>query len=339
MNSVSRRRKTACGALAGALILWGLGASALAAPVQLLLPQSTAFGYLGHSCGGIQEKAYATGFATHGYPTGAVYIQTRCGGSGRGGGYRSTTYSAWVGAAWDFTGNLLGSMRLASAPTVNPTFSASDRYGDMVYNASGAAYLTVPVPAAPTGVAAVQSGDQFRVSWTLEGANPIAITSSTVTATPVSSTDPILTANVVGSTTSAMIGPLQPQTTYQITVVDTTIGGSSPASTAIAVTTSAATIAPSAPTGVMAYWAGAGATTATLVATWSAAVPGNSPVDTYEVLITGSDGAGTLTQNVSGTTLSASFTVDSIPNWTVQVRAHNAAGWGPWSATFTLGGL
>ena len=53
-------------------------------PTSLLVPQSIAFSVLGHSCGGIQEQALATGFdATSGYPTGDVYVQTRCGGSGR----------------------------------------------------------------------------------------------------------------------------------------------------------------------------------------------------------------------------------------------------------------
>jgi hypothetical protein len=45
------------------------------------------------------------------------------------------------------------------------------------------------------------------------------------------------------------------------------------------------------------------------------------------------------TQTVSGTTLTASFTVDYIPNWSVIVQAHNALGWGPWSSAVTLGGL
>jgi hypothetical protein len=53
----------------------------------------------------------------------------------------------------------------------------------------------------------------------------------------------------------------------------------------------------------------------------------------------GSDGSGTFTQTVSGTTLSASFTVDYIPNWSVTVQAHNAYGWGPLSSAFSLGGL
>jgi hypothetical protein len=33
------------------------------------------------------------------------------------------------------------------------------------------------------------------------------------------------------------------------------------------------------------------------------------------------------------------FTVDYIPNWTLTVQAHNAAGWSHWSTPFTLGGL
>jgi hypothetical protein len=42
---------------------------------------------------------------------------------------------------------------------------------------------------------------------------------------------------------------------------------------------------------------------------------------------------------VSGTTLTANFTVDYIPNWSVTVQAHNAFGWGRASSIFTLGGL
>lgn len=68
-------------------------------------------------------------------------------------------------------------------------------------------------------------------------------------------------------------------------------------------------------------------------------MPGDSPVDQYEVLITGSNGAGTYAKSVSGTALTAKFTVDYIPDWTVLARAHTATGWGPWSASFTLGGF
>ena len=138
--------------LAGALILCGSGAStASAAPVSLVLPQSTAFAILGHSCGGIQEKAYVTGFdPTTGYPTGDVYLQTRCSTGGRGGG--TITYTAWAGVTWDFAGNVVSSTTLATAPAVDPTFSATDAYGDMIYNLNNAAYLVVPAPTAPTDV-------------------------------------------------------------------------------------------------------------------------------------------------------------------------------------------
>lgn len=97
----------------------------------------------------------------------------------------------------------------------------------------------------------------------------------------------------------------------------------------------------SAPTGVKASWANQDPTgsTDTLVATWNAAAPGDSPVDQYQVTITGSDRGGTFTQTVSGTTLTASLTIDYAPNWSVTVRAHNASGWGPWSASVKLGGL
>jgi IPT/TIG domain-containing protein len=146
-------RKTTLSALVCALILLAVGVStATAAPVPLLLPQSTAFSVLGHSCGGIQEKGYATGFdATSGYPTGDVYLSTRCGGSGRGGGYHTTTYSAWVGVNWDFTAAVISYIALSAAPTVNATFSAFDAYGNQVYNQSNNAYLAlasgfIPVP-------------------------------------------------------------------------------------------------------------------------------------------------------------------------------------------------
>jgi hypothetical protein len=312
------------------------------AAASLLLPQSTAFAILGHSCGGIQEKAYATGFdSVSGLPTGDLYIQTRCGGSGRGGGYHTTTYSAWVGATWDFGGNVVSSAKLAAAPTVDPTLTVTDAYGDSLYNINSAAYLVVPAPQAPSAVTAEQSADELQVSWTPNGVNPIAVISSTLTATPDDPTASILTATISGSATTGLIGPLQPRTTYQITVASTTIGGTSPASDPVSVTTAAASVLPSAPTGVVADWATPDPvdTTDTLIVTWSASDPGDSPVDQYQVTITGSDGAGTFTQTVSGTTLEASFAVDYTPDWSVTVSAHNAAGWGPWSDPITLGGL
>jgi hypothetical protein len=349
-------RKTLLAACALILTVAALGAAA--APVSLLVPQATAFSFLGHSCGGIQEQAFATGFdGTSGYPTGDVYLQTRCGGSGRGGGYHTTTYSAWVAVTWDFSAGVRSTARLSAAPAVSPTFSATDANGDQVYNTLNAvnvapssctvanttycayrAYLTVLPPGAPTGVTAVQIGDEFQVSWIPSTPNPSVITSSTITATPVGSTASTVSATETGSATTGFVGPLQPLTTYQITVVSTDAGGSSPPSAPVTVTTQPASVAPAAPTGVTAYWTAPGSTNDQLVASWTAAVPGDSPTDQYQITINGSDGGGTFTQTVAGSTLTASFTVDDIPDWSITVRAHNAAGWGPWSAAFVLGG-
>jgi hypothetical protein len=309
-------------------------------PVHLLLPQSAAFAILGHSCGGIQEHPYATGFdPTSGYPTGAVYLSTTC--SSGGIGSHPTTYTAWAGVTWDFSANVLSAVELASAPTVDPTFTATDAFGDTIYNDGAFAYLLVPIPAAPTGVTAVQSGDQFQVAWTPTGVNPAAIASSTLTATPVNSTAPVLTTTVAGSAASAVIASVEPQTTYLIRVVNKTAGGSGPASLPISVTSSDATLPPGAPAGLTAHWTNLNPTgpTDTIIATWLAADPGDSPIHQYLIRITDSDTGNSFTQTVSGTTLTASFTVDWTPDWSIQVQAHNSFGWGPWSNTFVLGGL
>ncbi len=129
-------RKVMIGAVVAAVMTLGsIPAASAATTYSLLLPQATAFSMLGHSCGGIQEQAFTTGFdPTSGYPTGAVYVQTRCGGSGRGGGYHTTTYSAWAAATWDFTGTVVSSSTLATAPAVDPAFSAFDASGNEVFN-------------------------------------------------------------------------------------------------------------------------------------------------------------------------------------------------------------
>lgn len=120
------------------------GAGATTAPTPLVLPQSTAFTYLGHSCGGIQEEAYATGFdASSGYPTGVVYASTTCSSGGRGS--RPSTFASWINATWYFTGTLVTSSLATSTPTVDPGLSVFDQYGNQLYNASNDAYF---VPAA-----------------------------------------------------------------------------------------------------------------------------------------------------------------------------------------------
>ena len=149
----ARRRVHGWAAAFPLALMIGLGTAAGASgtPIALLVPQGNAFGVLGHSCGGIQEAAYATGFdGTTGYPTGDVSLSTRCGGSGKGGGYHTTTYSAWVGVTWDFTGALVSLSVLSTAPAVDPAFSATDANGNQLYNQTTRAYLLLGPSYVPT---------------------------------------------------------------------------------------------------------------------------------------------------------------------------------------------
>ncbi len=119
-------------------MFWVGSAAAATSPIQLLVPQGTAFSVLGYDCGGIGENAYATGFDTTidpaaGYPTGDVLLRTTCSGSGRGG--HSTTHTAWSSDTWDLTGALLSYSVLSAAPAVDPNFTATDPLtSNQVYN-------------------------------------------------------------------------------------------------------------------------------------------------------------------------------------------------------------
>ena len=308
-------------------------------PAGLLLPQGTAFTILGYDCGGIQEHAYVTGFdPITGNVTGEVYLKTTC----SCGKDCSSSHTKWAAATWDLAGNVISAMAISNTPAVDTNFTATDEYSDTIYNSATGAYLVVPTPAAPTDVTAVQSNDQFNISWTPNGVNPAAITSSILTATPVNSTYPALTTTVTGTGTSGAIFSVEPQTEYEITVVSTTVSGASPPSAPFTVTTVPATVAPSAPTNVVATWQipDPSGTNDSITVTWQAGNPGNSPIDEYQIVISGSDGGGTFTNTVSGTTLVTYFnSVDDIPNYSVTVQAHNDAGWGPTSSVVNLGGL
>ena len=162
-------------------------------------------------------------------------------GSGRGGGYKTTTYSAWASAIWTWYGATRSYARLQTAAEgLSTTFSAEDSYGDRIYNSGTAAYIetTAPpvmAPAPPTGItaAAFRTGEEgegpqdFQVSWLPASETAGLITSSTITATPVGSAAPVLVATVSGSQTSGRIGTLEPNTTYKITVTNTDAEGTS----------------------------------------------------------------------------------------------------------------
>ena len=189
-----RRSSTAVIGIVLALVGVGAAGSAASAAstMSLVVSQSTAFSVLGHSCGGIQEQAFATGFdPTSGFPVGDVHLQTRCGGSGRGGGYHSTTYAAWVGVTWDFTGALVSYGVLSAAPPTDPGFSAFDDHGNEVANIANNAYLTlaptfVPAPRV-TGVSVSSGPASGGTTLTITGTGFTGATGVTFGGTPAAS--------------------------------------------------------------------------------------------------------------------------------------------------------
>ncbi|MDE3069502.1 MAG: IPT/TIG domain-containing protein [Acidobacteriota bacterium] len=215
-------------------------AQSFAAAQSLALPQGDAFAILGHSCGGIQEKAYATGFeAETGYPTGAVSLSTRCGGSGRGGGGGSTLYSAWATVTWDFTTAVVSYARASTAPTVNPALVVYDAHGNELYNQAVAgvadgsqmysqAYLVlasgfVPAPRVTglsTGTGPASGGTSVTISGTgFTGATSVHFGSAAATSFTVAS-----------STSITAVAPPEPGGTVNVAV--TNAGGTSATDTA-----------------------------------------------------------------------------------------------------------
>ncbi len=242
-------RKAIIGFGVAALLCLGAGAAvAAASPLRLYLSEYGAFNVLGHWCGGISQKVYATGFDGSGYPTGDELLSTTCGGSGRDGGGHSTTYTAWASSEWDWYGETRKFAKITAPTGISETFSAEDAFGDHLYNVGTAAYLEAPTPplrapAAPTGVTAyvqeVEVGEhvelRFQVGWTPAPETAPLLTSSHVVATPVGSSAPVLEATVNGGGSATLVAPLERRTTYRITVTNTDREGTSEASAPIEV--------------------------------------------------------------------------------------------------------
>ena len=241
-------RKVITIVIASAAICGGFASTAFAgSPIRLYLGEGAAFSILGHSCGGIQQQVYATGFATNGYPMGSVSMSTRCGGSGRGGGGSSTTYTGTANVVWTWFGETLSYTSPAGSLEAK---SAEDGHGDRVYNIGAAAYLETgeppfEPPAAPTnitaGVGLYEEGEseflRMNVGWTVAPATAGLIRSSTVTATPVNSNAPVLSTSVIPYFSEAHLNHVEPNTTYRVTVTNTDSEGTSVPSAPIELTT------------------------------------------------------------------------------------------------------
>jgi hypothetical protein len=219
-----------------AVLVEAAPAASAGTTVALLLPQSTAFSFVGHSCGGIQEKAYARGFdPATGYPTGDVYMQTSCGGSGRGGGYHTTVYSAWAAVTWDFTGATVSASVLTTAPTdIDPSLDTYDSYGNEVYNASSNAYLVLaatftPLPrivgispasgSAAGGTTVVITGTGFTSASAVDFGGNAAASYSVADDTTITAVSPAASAGTVDLTVTNAGGASLPETVDRFTFI------------------------------------------------------------------------------------------------------------------------
>jgi hypothetical protein len=193
-----------------------------------------------------------------------------------------------------------------------------------------------PTPTAPTNVQVAQAGINLQVSWTAPSTGTSSMLRSTITATP-SGGSPI-TVVVPGATSSGIVQNIQPSTTYAITVTSTSYTGTGPPSSVLSFTTQAPTVPPGAPQSVSATWA-YGESLTELIVGWGATDPGNSAIDSYEVHAVAINAETTpppLDVVVSVPASSYVFANPAAVSWQVTVRAHNAAGWGPWSTAVVV---
>ncbi len=240
-------RRVILASVASALVFAGLVASASAAsPIRLYLNENDAFHILGHWCGGIKQSVYVRGFGANGYPIGNATMSTTCGGSGRGGGGGSTTYRGSASVEWTWFGETRSYGALNGPLEATP---AEDSHGDKVYNNEAAAYLEtgnppLQPPAPPSNVSAsVALSDEppedlrLTVGWSVAPETAVLVKSATVTATPVGSTAPVLTGSIGSYFSSMVLQPLEPSTTYKVTVQSTDSEGTSEPSAPVEVRT------------------------------------------------------------------------------------------------------
>ena len=221
MNSRTLTAGVAVLAMSAGLAGFGGVAGATSTPTALDLTQSQAFAILGASCGGIQETVFANGFdPTSGFPTGVVNLKTSCGGSGRGGGYHSTTYTASADVTWDWTATVVSSTVPATGAAV-PGFSATDANGNQVYDSGSSAFLLLapgftPAPRV-TAISVTQGPATGGTSVVVTGTGFTAATAVSFGGVPATSF------TIAGDTSITAVAPAAPAGPVDVSV--TSAGG------------------------------------------------------------------------------------------------------------------
>jgi hypothetical protein len=113
-----------------------LTASVASAATLQLQPIPDAFARLGHSCSGISSRFSATASMSSATSQ-DMFALTRCGSSGRGAGYHTTTYSTWVAVTWSLSGVVID--EAASVPSPYPSIAGAYHSGSL---GGGASYPT-----------------------------------------------------------------------------------------------------------------------------------------------------------------------------------------------------
>jgi hypothetical protein len=287
--------------------------------------------------------SYSTG--TRAISPGAAPAGLQCtyvlyGHSGRGGGVtvvgQSCNDTLAAGLAPGQSVTIALSVTEVTAESLTLGFAAAPYPAatqlNVVSHAASTSFTAIrpPAAAAPTAVRASQTGDQLNVTWTPDPATAPYIISSAITATPSNPNKPTLSATVSGQVTSAVVPNVLGSTVYKVTVVNNDAGGTGATSQPFFIESVQATIPPGAPTITHAWGYGA--------LSWVPTSFGNSVINGYQVLATG--GGQRLTTYVAGTVLTAYLYPQPADLLSVKVRAHNGAGWSPWSTpvTFVDGG-
>ena len=148
---------------------------AFAGPSLVLRPL-TPFEVLGVQCGSGTSVATATGFSGA-YATTSTDATTRCGFSGRGGGYGVRTYHGCATAQYTLTGKLHGYARVTcSAPDPALVYTIDSGYSESTDEGKGVLTLPDATPTASwTGAGSVQAMVGRRTTFSAAIVNDSAV--------------------------------------------------------------------------------------------------------------------------------------------------------------------